>query len=102
MALAAKPFIITQRAAVAGELDPQPLVIVGSLPAGSLPASTTLAIGAALQGVAVADVGALTSAPSVAAPTKAEFDAAVADLVTLRAKCNALLASIRTAGLIVT
>lgn len=29
-----KPFTLTQRAAVAGELTPEPLVLVGSLPAG--------------------------------------------------------------------
>jgi len=51
------------------------------------------------QTAAVADVGALTAAAAAGAtPTKAEFDAAVADLATLRAKVNALLAAMRTSG----
>lgn len=53
-------------------------------------------------GVAVADQAALTAAASVGVPTKVEFDKVVADAVAARAKLNALLASLRTAGLIAT
>lgn len=52
----------------------------GSVPVARLPTATTSARGAVLQGVAVAN--------AAAAPTKAEFDA--------------LLASLRTAGVIAT
>ena len=52
------------------------------------------------QAAAQADVGALTSAASVGVPTKAEFDKTVADLATLRTAHNALLAKLRTAGLL--
>ena len=47
-----------------------------------------------------ADVGALTSAASVSSPTKTEFDKVVADLATLRTAQNALLAKMRTAGIL--
>lgn len=53
------------------------------------------------QGDAVADLGALTAAAAAGAtPTKAEFDAAVADLGTIRTKMNALLAELRQAGVV--
>lgn len=58
------------------------------------------ALNRASQSAAQADVGALTSAPSVDVPTKVEFDKAVADLATLRTAHNALLAKLRTAGLL--
>lgn len=41
MALAPKPITLTQRAAVAGELDPQPYVVVGELP---VPAADVVAL----------------------------------------------------------
>ena len=52
------------------------------------------------QAATQADVGALTAAASVAAPTKAEFDKVVVDLATLRTAHNALLAKLKTAGVI--
>jgi hypothetical protein len=52
------------------------------------------------QSTAVSDVAALTGAASVAAPTKAEFDAVVADCATLRTKVNALLTALRNAGFV--
>lgn len=58
------------------------------------------ALNRASQSAAQADVGALTSAPSVDVPTKVEFDKTVADLATLRTAHNALLAKLRTAGLL--
>lgn len=52
-----------------------------------------------VQAVAVANVGTLTGAAAAGAnPTKAEHDAVVADLATLKNKLNALLTSMRTAG----
>lgn len=54
----------------------------------------------AQQVAVVADVGALTSAASTAAPTKVEFDKTVADLVTIRTQHNALLAALRAARII--
>jgi len=53
-----------------------------------------------VPGTAVANIGTLTAAASVGVPTKAEFDKVVADLATLRTAHNALLASLRTAGII--
>lgn len=58
------------------------------------------ALNRASQSAAQADVGALTSAASASAPTKTEFDKTVADLATLRTAHNALLAKLRTAGLL--
>jgi hypothetical protein len=53
------------------------------------------------QGAAVADLGALTAAAAAgAAPDDDEFDALLADVTAIRAKVNALLGSLRTAGLI--
>jgi hypothetical protein len=57
----------------------------------------------ARQGAAVAAVGALTGAAAAGStPTKAEFDAVVADLATLRTKLNAALTALRDAGVIAT
>jgi hypothetical protein len=59
------------------------------------------ALSSATKAVAVADQAALTAAAAAGAtPTKAEFDAVVADAVAARTKLNALLASLRTAGLL--
>jgi hypothetical protein len=41
---APKPIVLTQRSAVAGENAPEPLVVVGSLPAGLAPAVGTAAL----------------------------------------------------------
>lgn len=49
---------------------------------------------------AVEDQDALTADVSEEAPTKAEFDKVVADAVAARTTLNALLASLRTAGLL--
>lgn len=78
---APRPVVITQRAAVSGEPAPQPLDIVGTLPSGSLPAAGA-AIGAVKRGVAVANI-----TPD-------------ADGTTAGTALNALLASLRTAGVI--
>jgi hypothetical protein len=55
----------------------------------------------AVKAVAVADQVALTAAAAAGAnPTKAEFDKVVADAVAARTTLNALLARLRTAGLL--
>lgn len=58
--------------------------------------------GAAREGKQVAAVTNAAAATAVAAagatPTKAEFDALLADCNALRTKLNALLAALRTAG----
>jgi len=59
------------------------------------------ALRGASQSAAQADTAALTSAAAAGGtPTKTEFDKVVADLATLRTAQNALLAKLRTAGLI--
>lgn len=60
------------------------------------------ALNRAGQGAVVADAAALTSAASVGVPTKVEFDKVVADLVALRTAHQALLADLRTAGILAT
>lgn len=53
------------------------------------------------QVAAVANAAAATAAAAVGAtPTKAEFDALLADANALRTKLNALLAALRTSGLL--
>lgn len=54
----------------------------------------------AIQGAAQADSAALTASAAVAAPTKAEYDALLADVTALRSTVNGLLAKLRTAKLI--
>ncbi|MEL3944871.1 hypothetical protein [Streptomyces sp. LNU-CPARS28] len=58
--------------------------------------------GAAREGrrtAAVTDAAAATAAAAAGAtPTKAEYDALLADVNALRTKLNALLAAMRTAG----
>lgn len=63
---------------------------------------TKPALDSATQAAAVADVAALTSAAITGgeSPTEAEHNAVRADLVATRTTLNALLASLRTAGLI--
>jgi len=49
----------------------------------------------------VTDAGALTAAAAAGAnPTKAEFDALLADVTALRTKVNALLAALRAGGVL--
>jgi hypothetical protein len=55
---------------------------------------------AARVGVTVAEPAALTSAASVSAPTKTEFDKVVVDLAALRTTVAALRTSLIAAGLI--
>lgn len=50
----------------------------------------------------VANQAALTAAASVGVPTKVEFDKVVADAVAARTTLNALLASLRAAGVLAT
>jgi hypothetical protein len=55
----------------------------------------------AKQAAAVTNVAALTSVVAAGAnPTKAEYDALRVDVSNLNTKVNALLAALRTAGLI--
>jgi hypothetical protein len=56
------------------------------------------------QGVAVADAAAFTSAAATGgdAPTEAEYNALRTDALAVRTTLNALLASLRTAGVIAT
>jgi hypothetical protein len=77
----AKPITITQRAAVAGERAPEPVVLVGTLPVSATPSATT------------GNRGTVLRAASQANSTATD----VAGLVT---DFNALLAKLRTAGII--
>ena len=52
--VAAKPIVLTQRAAVSGEPDPAPLVIVGGLPAGALTVQSLTAVPASFADLAAA------------------------------------------------
>ncbi|MFE9099852.1 hypothetical protein [Actinomadura geliboluensis] len=68
---------------------------------GHVPPAQLGGAGGLSQGAAVADVGALTSVVAAGAtPTKAEYDALRVDVSSNRTKINALLASLRAAGLI--
>lgn len=59
------------------------------------------ALQSATMAAAVADVAALTSTVAAGAnPTKAEFDALRVDVAANRTTLNALLASLRAAGLL--
>ncbi len=71
----------------------------GKVPTAQLPGSAAAAVAAA-----VADLGALTSAQITGgeSPTEAEHNALQADVAAIRTKVNALLASLRTAGLLAT
>lgn len=79
--VAPKPVKLTQRAAVAGEPAPQPLDIVGSVPAAALPAATTSVAGVVKK-----------------AASQATF--AGADLAALKVELNAWYAKLQTAGLV--
>lgn len=80
MAVAPKPITLTQRAAVAGELAPQPFEVVGTIPAAAVaPATTTVN-------------GTVKKAATVAPAT---------DAATVITQLNALIVSLRAAGIIV-
>ncbi|MCP9976509.1 hypothetical protein [Actinomadura madurae] len=69
----------------------------GKLPTGQLPSG----VGDFEPGEAVADVAALTSSDAAGeTPTDEEYDALRADVAAIRTTVNALLASLRAAGLI--
>lgn len=72
-----RPVVITTRAAIAGELAPEPIVAVGGLAA-----ATASVAGGVKRGVAVANI------------------TPAADGTTAGTALNALLASLRTAGVI--
>lgn len=69
------------------------------IPAGQLPAGVG---DITAQAAAVADLGALTSAQLTGgeSPTEAEYNALQTDVAAIRTKVNALLGSLRTAGVI--
>lgn len=68
---------------------------------GHVPTAQLGDAGGFSQGDAVTDVGALTSVVAAGSnPTKAEYDALRVDVASNRTKINALLASLRAAGLI--
>jgi len=71
---------------------------------GKVPTAQLSAAAAAAVALAVADLGALTSAQITGgeSPTEAEHNALQADVAAIRTKVNALLASLRTAGLLAT
>ena len=79
--MAGKPIKIVSAGGTAGTFAPEPLALIGTLPTGSVPDATASVKGVVKQSVAQTD--------SVAAT--------VADLVT---DFNALLAKLRTAGLL--
>lgn len=67
----------------------------------TLNSSGRIAAANAAQSAAVADQAALTAVAAAGAnPTKAEFDALLVDVTAARTKLNALLAAMRTAGLL--
>ena len=74
MALAARPVAAISRAAVSGELAPEPVVFVGGLPA-----ATSALAGGVLEGAAVVNA---------------------TDAATAITQLNALLASLRASGAI--
>lgn len=75
----------------------QALLTAISGAAYTLPAATTLAIGGVKKSVAVADQGALTVTGADATAVAASATTAVGALTT---KVNALLAALRTAGVV--
>lgn len=83
---APKPIALTAGANPTPGADPQPFIVVGGLPAAGA------ARGGVLRGVAVADQAASTL-PTDFPSTKVQIDAVIT-------KLNALLASLRTAGVI--
>lgn len=74
-------------------------IAAGVIPAAyTLPAATGEALGGVRQAAAVAAVAADDSAPSAAAPTKAEFDKVVAEANETKKQLNALLAALKASG----
>lgn len=83
--------------------QPEPILLVGGIPASGLPAATTTVAGVVKKTAARADDAALTAIAAVgAAPDKAEYDALLADVTALRTVVNDLLAKLRTAGIVTT
>jgi hypothetical protein len=67
----------------------------------TLPAATTAALGGVKKGAAVAAVSTADAAAAAGdTPTKAEFDAVVAELNETKKRINAALASLKAAGVI--
>lgn len=77
-----KPVTFTEYSATEGTYDAEPLALIGALPAGSTALATTTVAGVVKKTAAEADL------------------AGAADLPTTVAKVNALLAKLRTAGIV--
>lgn len=75
-----RPIKLTQRAAIAGERAPEPLVVVGTIPGAGVAAATTANAGVVKR-----------------AATQADF--AGADVAALKVELNAFLAKLKTAGI---
>lgn len=89
--MAAKPVVLTRAASnPAPNRAPEPLLIIGTIPASAVANATTATRGVVLQSVAIADQAASTL-PTDFASTKVQLDAIIN-------KLNALLAAQRTAG----
>lgn len=75
---------------------------MGLLKSSTLGTHTATVTGVSVDAAAaVADLGALTAIAAVGAtPTDDEYDALLADVTLIHAKVNALLASLRAAGLL--
>lgn len=84
MAFDPKPVVLTQVAALpAGHpFDPEPLLVVGPLPAGSTPLATATVAGAVKKGATVANA------------------TVAADGTSAGTQLNALIASLKAAGVI--
>ncbi len=78
---APKPLKIVSAGATEGEWAAEPVALVGTLPTGSVPNATT-------------------SVKGVVNRTPAQVNSAAADVATLVTDFNALLAKLRTAGII--
>lgn len=81
--MAGKPVKFVSAGAAAGTFAPEPLVLVGSMPTGSVPDASTSVKGVVKQAAAQADM----------AGTPADLTAVATDF-------NALLAKLRTAGIL--
>lgn len=77
-----RPVVLTAVESNPDGHSPEPLVIVGDVPAAAVPVATTTTFGAVKKTPVIADL------------------AADADLPTTVAKVNALLAALRTAGIV--
>lgn len=96
-----RPVKFTAYAASDGTYAAEPLKVIGPLPTGSVSAATTSVAGVVKKTPARADSAALTAAAAAGAtPTKAEYDALLADVTALHTVVNDLLAKLRTAGIV--